>query len=127
MQRLAELVLESATDYGIITMNLSGVVTYWNPGAATILGWSPEEAVGQSIDIIFTPEDRASDVPAVELGNALSHGRSIDERWHLRKDGTTFWASGEMLPLADGEYLRGFSKSCATARIKSERKSCSIC
>ncbi|MDB5613906.1 MAG: regulator, partial [Devosia sp.] len=31
-------------------------------------------------------------------------------RWHIRKDGSTFWASGEMLPLADGGSPEGFLK-----------------
>lgn len=110
MKRLAELVLESATDYAIITMDLRGTVNYWSPGAQIILGWSPEEALGKPVDMIFTPEDRAKDVPAAELGNALSHGRSIDERWHARKDGTVLWASGEMLPLLDDGEPEGFLK-----------------
>jgi PAS domain S-box-containing protein len=110
MNRIADLVLESATDYAIITMDLTGHVTYWSPGAETILGWSSEEALGRRIEMIFSPEDRANDVPAIELGNALTHGRSIDERWHVRKDGSTFWASGEMLPLVDGGPPEGFLK-----------------
>ncbi len=32
-------------------------------------------------------------------------------RWHQRKDGTRFWANGQMLALRDGEgQLRGFAK-----------------
>lgn len=110
MERIAKLVLESATDYAIITMDLAGTITYWSPGAVDILGWAAQDAIGQSVDIIFTPEDRASNIPAMELGNALSHGRSIDERWHVKKDGSVFWASGEMLPLVDGGPPEGFLK-----------------
>ena len=32
---------------------------------------------------------------------SLEDGRASDERWHLRRDGTRFWASGEMMPLHD--------------------------
>jgi PAS domain S-box-containing protein len=110
LERIAKLVLESATDYAIITMDLAGTITYWSPGAVDILGWAAQDAIGQSVDIIFTPEDRASNIPAMELGNALSHGRSIDERWHVKKDGSVFWASGEMLPLVDGGPPEGFLK-----------------
>lgn len=104
------MVLESATDYAIITMDLKGLVTSWSPGAELILGWSPEKMIGKPIDHIFTPEDRANDVPSKELGNALTHGRSIDERWHARQDGSTFWASGEMLPLLEDGQPEGFLK-----------------
>jgi hypothetical protein len=30
---------------------------------------------------------------------ALAEGRAADERWHVRKDGSEFWASGELMPL----------------------------
>ena len=32
---------------------------------------------------------------------AVSAGRSEDDRWHLRKDGTRFWGSGVMEPILD--------------------------
>jgi PAS domain S-box-containing protein len=32
---------------------------------------------------------------------ALAAGRGNDERWHVKKDGSKFWASGELLPLKD--------------------------
>ena len=32
---------------------------------------------------------------------SLTEGRAADEGWHLRKDGSCFWASGEMMPLRD--------------------------
>jgi PAS domain S-box-containing protein len=94
-------ILESAIDYGIISMDLTGVVTSWNEGAHRILGWSEQEMCGRPCDDFFTPEDRAAKVPEIEMGAALSRGRGSDERWHMRKDGSLFWASGEMMPLTD--------------------------
>jgi PAS domain S-box-containing protein len=82
-------------------MDLTGRVTSWNVGAQSIMGWSEEEMCGSLCDAFFTPEDRATDVPAKEMGLALTSGKGTDERWHLRKDGTRFWASGEMMPLTD--------------------------
>jgi PAS domain S-box-containing protein len=104
-------ILESAIDYGIISMDLAGLVSSWNEGARRILGWTEQEMCGRSCEVFFTPEDRASNVPEIEMGAALTRGRGSDERWHLRKDGTRFWASGEMMPLTDeqGEPI-GFLK-----------------
>jgi PAS domain S-box-containing protein len=104
-------ILESAIDYGIIAMDLAGLVTSWNEGAHRILGWTEREMCGRSCEVFFTPEDRASNVPEIEMGVALTRGRGSDERWHLRKDGSRFWASGEMMPLTDerGEPI-GFLK-----------------
>ncbi|WP_342108105.1 PAS domain S-box protein [Methylobacterium sp. SI9] len=106
-----EAVFNSAIDYAIIVMGLDGRVDDWNEGATRILGWSPAEMVERPADVFFTPEDRANGIAAKEMRAALEHGRGIDERWHLRKDGTRFWANGEMMALRDeaGEAI-GFLK-----------------
>lgn len=104
-------IVESATDYAIIATDLSGRVTEWNIGAELILGWSEAEMRGQSAECIFTPKDRASGVMDREMEKALTLGRGMDERWHLRKSGARFWASGEMMPLfKNGSILTGYIK-----------------
>jgi PAS domain S-box-containing protein len=100
-ERFLEALLESATDYAIITMDLDGLVTSWNEGARRILLWTEEEILGRPASVFFTLEDRQAGIPHAELTDALEHGRGTDERWHQRKDGTRFWANGEMMPLRD--------------------------
>lgn len=76
-----------------------------------MLGWSASEALGESTSLFFTEEDRAAGVPAGEMRCALQEGRAIDERWHVRKEGERFWASGEMSRLHDmAERHVGFVK-----------------
>ena len=99
--RLLEALLDSATDYAIIAMDLDGLVTSWNEGARRILGWTEEEMIGQPASVFFTLEDRQKGTQLAEMQNALDQGRGNDERWHQKKDGTCFWASGEMMPLRD--------------------------
>ncbi|MCJ2125754.1 PAS domain S-box protein [Methylobacterium sp. J-077] len=94
-------VFDSAIDYAIIVMDREGLVDDWNEGATRILGWEPAEMVRRPADVFFTPEDRANGIAAREMQAALEHGRGVDERWHLRKDGTRFWANGEMMTLRD--------------------------
>lgn len=96
------LILENAREYAIISMDLDRRVTSWNAGAEIILRYSESEIVGEVADIIFTPEDRSRNVPAREADAALRTGRALDERWHMRKDGSSFWASGVMTPMRDG-------------------------
>jgi len=93
----------SAVDFAIITTDRNGRVTAWNPGAERILGWSAGEMVGQPTSTFFTPEDRVAGWPETEMRCAAETGRANDERWHLRKDGTRFWASGELMPLRSPE------------------------
>jgi PAS domain S-box-containing protein len=99
--RLLEALLDSATDYAIISMDLDGLVTSWNEGAHRILGWTEEEMIGQPASVFFTLQDRQKGTQLAEMQSALDHGRGNDERWHRKKDGTCFWASGEMMPLKD--------------------------
>jgi PAS domain S-box-containing protein len=112
------LLIESAEDYSIFTLDATGVINSWNEGARRMFGWSAQEIIGQHGEILFTPEDRAADAPARELATALKNGRAPDERFHLRKDGSRFYVSGVMSPIHDGE-LRGFVK---IARDLTERK-----
>lgn len=60
---LAQQLVESSTDFAIITFDEHGDITSWNPGAETILGWSPQEAIGQHGRMIFTGEDQAAGSP----------------------------------------------------------------
>ena len=94
-QRL-QLLVESATDFAIFAVDSSGKVLTWNSGAERILGWTESEIVGKPSEIMFTPEDRAAGVCEGEIREALETGRANDERWHLRKDGSRFWANGVM-------------------------------
>ncbi|MDB5843772.1 MAG: signal transduction histidine kinase with CheB and CheR, partial [Polaromonas sp.] len=85
---------ETTKDYAIMTIDEEGSITSWNVGAQRIFGYTPQEMVGQPFFTIFTPEDRAAGAPEEELRGARDEGRSMDERWHLRKDGSTFFCSG---------------------------------
>jgi PAS domain S-box-containing protein len=94
-------IVESATGFAIFTTDLAGRVDTWNSGAERILGYAEHEVLGQDCRIFFTPEDNAQDQPENEMSNAIALGQGSDERWHVRKGGARFWASGLMMPLRD--------------------------
>src|SRR6195952_231 len=100
---LLELIFESATDFAVYALDNSGNVIRWNVGAERVTGFSEQEILGLTGDLIFTAEDRASGAPERERAAASLVGRSEDERWHQRKDGSRFWGSGLMMPLRTGE------------------------
>jgi two-component system, chemotaxis family, CheB/CheR fusion protein len=104
-------VVENATDYAIFSMDLQRRVTIWNSGAQRLLGFTGDEVMGQSADVIFTPEDRAAGVPDKETAVALREGRASDDRFHQRKDGSRFWSSGALMLMRNvqGEAV-GFVK-----------------
>ena len=103
--------IEDIRDFAIFMMDVDGIVTNWNVGAQHILGYTEGEIVGKDASKFFTPEDRAKHVPAKELATAATTGRAEDERWHMRSDGSRFWASGVVTAVRDQTgKLIGFSK-----------------
>lgn len=114
------LFLESVTDYALFFTDPERRVATWNAGAERVLGYTEAEMIGRSGDIIFTPEDRRRGEPEKEMAQALREGRAEDERWHVRKDGSRFWASGVMTALRDeAQDLRGF---CKILRDRTEQR-----
>jgi PAS domain S-box-containing protein len=119
-QAYNRLVLDSATDYAVITADASGRITDWSEGAHRIMGWTKAEMLGQSLHRFFTPEDCESGTPEREIGLAVNQGRADDDRWHLKADGGRFFASGVMMPMFRESNLIGVVKILrdVTAKIQ---------
>lgn len=103
--------VEEIKDYAIFHLDTKGFILSWNQGAQLIFGFSKDEIIGQHSTILFTPEDRAQNRPEYELKTAKETGRAEDTRWHLRKDGSRFFAQGvtTALPDENGKLL-GYAK-----------------
>ncbi|GGE21466.1 hypothetical protein GCM10011390_45990 [Aureimonas endophytica] len=102
---------ESVTEFAVIVTDPAGRITEWNMGAERIFGWTAADMRGGDASRFFTPEDRAGDRAGTEMSRSLVDGQATDERWHMREDGSRFYASGNMMPLRgeSGEHL-GFIK-----------------
>lgn len=116
-------VIDSLQDYSIFTVDTELVINSWNSGAAKIFQYETDEIIGKQFDIIFTEEDRKIGAPALEIETALKEGRAVDNKWHICKDGSKFYAYGLVFPLLgiNGEML-GYVKILRdlTERKKSE-------
>ncbi len=105
------LLVENTRDYAVIITDPEGTVIEWQGGAERITGHPAHEVVGHKAHLIFTPEERAEGRPEQEMAKAVEVGRAEDRRWHLKKDGSLFFADGVMTALFDeGGKLRGFGK-----------------
>lgn len=104
------LILENAVEYAIFSTDATLNITRWNPGAELLLGYTEAEVLGKPADMIFTAEDRAGGAPAREVQRAMSHGKAAGDRMHLRKDGSSVWASGAIMPMMADGSLVGFVK-----------------
>jgi PAS domain S-box-containing protein len=56
--RLIEAILAMQSD-AIIATDRDGVINFWNPGAQRIFGFSADETIGQSLDLIIPENLRA--------------------------------------------------------------------
>lgn len=105
-----QLIMENVTDFAIFVLNPEGRVADWNAGAEYLLGYTQQEAVGMYFGAFFVGEN-AVEVAEHELREAVHSGKSNDDTWHKRKDGTEFFANGITTALRDQNgTLRGFAK-----------------
>jgi len=66
-------------------------IVYVNPAYTELSGYSPEEIIGKSPDILHGPDTNPKDIE--RINKALMERRSMDsEILDYRKDGTTFWS-----------------------------------
>jgi PAS domain S-box-containing protein len=106
-----DLVLNSLSDYAILTLDPDGRITSWNIGAQRTKGYDQSEIMGHHFSCFYTRADQEADLPMRALRLADDLGKHEAEGWRVRKNGERFWAHVIIHPLRDvtGE-LRGFVK-----------------
>lgn len=57
LDHLAEAIVQTAAD-AILATDRDGIISFWNPGAVRIFGFTVEQALGQSLDIIIPANQR---------------------------------------------------------------------
>ena len=116
-------IIDSLQDYSIFTLDNEFIINSWSSGSTKIFGYETDEIIGQHFDVIFTEEDIQNGIPQSEIQAALKGGRATDNRWHICKDRSGFYAYGLVFPLIgiDGDML-GYVKILRdlTERKKSE-------
>src|SRR6185437_3179587 len=115
--RLASII--QCSDDAIVSKNLEGIITSWNPGAQALFGYSAEEMVGQPMTRLIPP-DRASEEPTILA--RLARGESTDhfETVRVAKDGRTIDVSVTISPVRNSQgQVVGASK---IARDITDRK-----
>ena len=58
-QALTTHIINAAVD-GVVCADVSGRISFWNPACHTLFGWTAEEAIGRSLDLIVPEEHRAA-------------------------------------------------------------------
>ena len=103
------LLIESVRDYAIFMLDPTGHVATWNVGAQRLKGYSAQQIVGRHFSAFHAPDDQQK--PIEELRLAMAEGRSEDEGWRVRHDGTRFWANVVITVVRDASgRVLGFAK-----------------
>ncbi len=112
--------VDGVHDYAIFRLTPEGCVASWNAGAERINGYRADEILGCHIARLHRPVGRTQGAAVPYLEVARATGRAEDEGWHVRKDGTLFWANVVLTALRDeAGTLTGF---VAIARDLTERR-----
>ena len=98
-------------DYALFMLDMNGCVAAWYSGAARIYGYNEAEALGQHVSFLYPAEDTLNLKLQEEFKRCAAEGHFGNEAWHLKKDGSRFWANVITMALKDenGE-LQGFAR-----------------
>lgn len=103
--------VEAVQDYAIFMLDPDGRVTSWSTGAERIKGYTRAEILGAHFSRFYPPQDAQAGKPQKLLDLARKFGRTEDEGWRVRKDGTQFWAHVLITAIHDDAgQLIGFGK-----------------
>src|SRR5688572_15181514 len=92
-------VVESSDD-AIVSKDLNGIITSWNPSAERMFGYPAAEAIGRSIRMLIPDELQLEEdlvLAKIRAGESLEHYETVRKR----KDGTRLTVSLTVSPVRD--------------------------
>jgi diguanylate cyclase (GGDEF)-like protein/PAS domain S-box-containing protein len=110
VDRLAAVI--TASSEAVMTVDTSGLITSWNPGAEKLFGRTEDQAIGRSISE-FVPADQPFRLSMVL--SRLEHGEPavLVEGVRVRSDGVRLRTSDTLSPIRDEDgVLVGISAIC---------------
>jgi PAS domain S-box-containing protein len=101
LRSLLEAIVNSSSD-AIVGKTCEGVITSWNPGAERIFGYTAQEAIGRSTQILF-PAGQLNE--ELDILARISRGEQVQsfDTVRVRKDGTPVQVSVTVSPIIDGD------------------------
>ena len=100
------LMVDSALD-AVVSMDVDGVVTGWNPQAEATFGWSAEEVIGRSlVETIVPHAHRAAHIEGLQRWRETGEGAVLNARIEiqgLHRDGRLIPVELAIIPVAVGD------------------------
>jgi PAS domain S-box-containing protein len=97
VDQAVRVLIDNVQEYAIFVIDADGVVLSWNAGVRTLLGFERDQFIGASFENLFSPDDPP--VARRLMESAAAHGSARDERWHVRRDGSSVWANAVIVAL----------------------------
>jgi PAS domain S-box-containing protein len=98
-------------DYALFLLGVDGRIVTWYSGAERIYGYKTDEAIGQHVSFLYPSEELVRVNFEKTLKRTAAEGHVGNEGWHLRKDGTRFWANVITMALRqESGTLEGFAR-----------------
>jgi PAS domain S-box-containing protein len=97
------LLVDGVRDYAFYMVDRAGHVESWNAGAERLAGYTADEIVGQHVGLFYPPEEARQGAPSRALDRAATEGRTVEEGWRIRKDGSRFWAEVLITAVRDAQ------------------------
>lgn len=110
-QHLAEVV--RGTQDAVMSKDLDGIVTTWNPAATRLYGYSAEEAIGRHISFLVPPDHKDEEMVILER---IKRGERLEtyETERIRADGARIAVSLTVSPIRSP--MRGLVGASVVAR-----------
>ncbi len=93
--RYQALLLSNVRD-AVVVWDMTGCITYWNPAASALFGWSAEERLGRPVSQFYLPIFSPPITPPTESEAAGHHVRK-----YINRDGKPIWVSSRITALRD--------------------------
>ena len=110
-QQYYERLLRSVRGYREILLDRDGTILSWNRDHEVLEGYSESEILGQSFALFYLPEERQAHLPEKLIETACTQGKAIHYGKHVRKDGSTFYGSIQLIPIKNSrKEVLGFTE-----------------
>lgn len=105
------LLINVLKEHAALSLDPQGIAHTWSATSRSILGYARKDILGKSAEIPCPQVVHEADGSQRKLERVRREGNLTDDRWMLRKDGTSFYASSMVTAIHNGTgQLVGFLK-----------------
>jgi len=108
---LADQPMPSVQDYALYLLDVEGCVAAWYSGAERVYGYPADEVLDRPLSLLYPGDEGPGADPQNELNRSAAEGHFGMESWHLKKDGSRFWANAITMALRnEHDELQGYAR-----------------